>query len=149
MNSMESAKQFHTYHRAAPSAVAALNCILRNDESIQIVISSTWRELHSLDYITGWLEGNGVIRCRVLDKTCSLNGADRGEEITAWIREHDITSYVVLDDDAWKMVDHQARFINTDFRVGLTIEDARRANFILAIPFFGFPTPNQLTTERK
>lgn len=143
MNSTASAKQFRTFHRASPEAVTALNCILRNDDDIQLVISSAWRELHSLDYIAGWLEGNGVQRGRVLDKTPVIKtmsgplyvSVDRGDEITKWIAQHDneLTSYVVLDDD-YDMADHKERFIRTDFSVGLTMGNARSAVKILETP---------------
>lgn len=144
MNSSESTREFHTYHIADKRAVAALNHILRANKDVKIVISSTWRELHTLDYIAGWLEGNGVCRGRVHGSTPKINAqhgplyiaVDRGEEITAWITGNakGMTSYVVLDDDAWKMADHQSRFIDTDCRVGLTMDDAQRAIEILNKP---------------
>jgi hypothetical protein len=135
MNSEASAKTYKTFHRAAPTAIDALNAILA-DRGVQIVISSTWRKIHDLEFIRGWLEGQGVKRQRVIGRTADLNHpSGRIFEISDWLTRYwraatKFKPFVILDDD-FDMTPHQDRFIRTDMRVGLTMRDAERAIQIL------------------
>ena len=63
-----------------------------------VVVSSTWRYGKTVAELQEILEAEGFIG-RVLDKTpIGAPGADRGEEIAAWLAEHAVAGYVIIDD---------------------------------------------------
>lgn len=72
------------------------------------------------------LTGNAPI----IDKTPSKAG-ERGNEIDAWLEGKNVKSYVVLDDGTDFHEHQKPYFVNTDFMVGLSEQDAERAISIL------------------
>ena len=63
-----------------------------------VVISSTWRYGKTAAELQLLLESQGFTGC-VLDTTpTGTRGADRGEEIAAWLAEHAVSGYVIIDD---------------------------------------------------
>lgn len=84
-----------------PVCCSNLQYILENDSSIKIVISSTWRKLHSLVELHNILKSYGVESARIIGKTPMFMNSHRGREIRAWLDENPgITKYVILDDDS-------------------------------------------------
>ena len=83
-------------------AVSQLNRILEACPDVRIVISSSWRIVHQLEWIRDHFERYGLpYRDRIIDKT-PWNGQDqtRGQEIQQWLTAHpDVTDFVILDDE--------------------------------------------------
>jgi hypothetical protein len=70
-------------------------------EDIQLVISSSWREAHSLAGLRDFFPPD--LRDRIIDSTPVLEEFDsdyrRGEEIEAWLGERSVGFWCALDDD--------------------------------------------------
>jgi len=65
-----------------------------------IVVSSTWRHGKTITELQAMLVAAGFTG-RVLDTTpTDLDGASRAEEIAAWLAEHAVAGYVIIDDHA-------------------------------------------------
>jgi len=63
-----------------------------------VVVSSTWRHGKTVAELQVMLEAEGFTG-RVVDKTpTGAPGARRGEEIGAWLAEHAVCGYVIIDD---------------------------------------------------
>ena len=79
------------------------------------------------------LEAEGFIG-RVIDKTPTGElGADRGDEIAAWLAEHAVGGYVIIDDHG-NMGELRTRLVLTHPARGLQPADAPRAIEILKRP---------------
>lgn len=66
-----------------------------------VVISSSWRTMHSLEHISAWLRSAGLT-APVIGATPDLGpGATRGDEIKAWMDAHAVRpkDVVILEDD--------------------------------------------------
>lgn len=89
--------------------------VAKND--IGIVISSTWREGHSLASLREQLGGLGPY---VVDTTGSIH-PDRGLEIHQWLTDNEWTqSYVIFDDTDYGISSrHGEKFIKVDRRFAL------------------------------
>lgn len=125
-----------------PEAIERLNRIVEMTGA-QIVISSSWRHVWSKNEIVRMMEKRGFRHSdAVIDITPSLQGP-RGDEIAQWLgmederrridaERGDVESFVILDDSTdFPDPEMQDHFVNTDFDVGLTDDDANRAIFIL------------------
>ena len=137
LNSTESAIRHGTYKRLCQRAIANLNLVTLSTAA-EVVVSSSWRILHSLEQLRTLLTEAGV-KAHVRDVTpqmVSVQGSSglylsrlRRDEIRAWLDAHpDVTRWVVLDDSSDAGPD---RYVQPDFAVGLSAEDARAAIAIL------------------
>ena len=84
------------------SAIACSNLqyILEQDREIKLVISSTWRKLHTQVELQNILSSYGVEAARIIGKTPSVFSGHRGQEIHNWLDSNpNVTKYVILDDD--------------------------------------------------
>lgn len=97
------------------------------DTGAKIVISSTWRLHFSLAKFKEMFALYGWQDPPIIDATNNW-GHIRGDQIQAWLDNHeDITHYVILD-DASDMLPSQNQFlVQTDYRTGLQIEQEERA----------------------
>jgi hypothetical protein len=86
------------YTNASPYCVAMLNDIT-NQTDAKIVVSSSWRCGSTVAELTDTLQRWGVTG-EVIGKTPLLRGKKRGYEIQAWLDEHPVKSFVILDDDS-------------------------------------------------
>ena len=76
------------------------------------------------------LEGEGFTGC-VIDKTpAGVPGAGRGDEIAAWLAEHAVGGYVIIDDHS-NMGELRTQLVLTHPARGLQPADAPRAIKIL------------------
>jgi len=81
-----------------PACVDCLRLIVEATGA-EIVVTSTWKEYMSPDDIKDmW-----AARClpgKVTDTTAYVMGGDRGDEIAAWLKEHDgeVLDYAIIDD---------------------------------------------------
>jgi len=110
-----------------PAAVETLNEITRR-WSLKVVVSSSWRVMPEVE---GILRANGV-QADIIGKTPAQPGP-RCREIERWLAEHpEVTSYVILDDDAdmGAMLDH---LVQTDYRHGLRSEHIARVGAALNV----------------
>lgn len=88
----------------------------------KVVISSSWRLLHSVDDIRGWLAKKGL-RAEILGATTHglsmpYTRGVRGSEIQAWLDEHpEVDSFAIVDDDN-DMYGLEDRFVQTTWARG-------------------------------
>jgi len=121
-----------------PEAVARVQQIVDRTGAV-IVISSTWRYLHTLGELRSYLAAKGL-KARVIGRTPSWNPllADRGEQIAKWLQ---VASRVagppsgmaILDDDS-DMGPLLSWLVKTSFATGLTEPDVERAVAVLSRP---------------
>lgn len=91
-----------------------------------IVVSSTWRIGANTHQLREILFPLGLHR--VIGRTASnLDGACRGDEIAAWIKQFGCPNYVILDDDRDMLESQADNFINTDGHVGITEQQSTEA----------------------
>lgn len=110
-----------------PIAASNLQTLLEEVPHLKIVISSTWREVFSLDEIKQTLDHFGVDSSRVIGKTGShfgeRRGYQRGTLIQDWLEDNgpfvDL-KYAVLDDDD-DMDAVRENFFRTSILDGLTL----------------------------
>ena len=84
-----------------PIAVAMVSRLCQ-ESGAEIVISSTWRKRRSRDEMTDVLRQNGLGDVALHEDwgTPVLDSQTRGQQITAWLRNHPMVErYVALDDD--------------------------------------------------
>ena len=114
-------RAWERYGDLDPACIQVLNEIVARGQA-DVVVSSTWRYGKTVAELQEMLEAQGFTG-RVLDKTPSgTPGADRGEEISAWLAEHDVTGYVVIDDHA-DMGELRSRLVQTHPGHGLQAAD--------------------------
>lgn len=92
-----------------------------NETGAKIVVSSSWRKIHSAyEDLKHWLQMYGM---EVYGETPYVGGI-RGDDIEAWLKEHnDVEEYAILDDDT-DMGEHYGHLVNTFYMEGLTPEMA-------------------------
>ena len=101
--------------------------------SADVVVSSTWRYGKTVAELQEILDAQGFAG-RVLDKTPSdLPGADRAEEIAAWLAEHEAVDYVIIDDHVI-VGELRTHLVQTHPAHGLRPADAQRAVAMLTRP---------------
>jgi hypothetical protein len=84
----------HPEDQLDPEAVKLLN-----ELDADVVVSSAWRYGYKRIQLSEFLRNRGFTG-RVIDTTPRLPGKERFEEINAWLKGKDVTSFVVLDDIA-------------------------------------------------
>ena len=98
-----------------------------------VVVSSTWRDGKTVAELQEMLEAEGFTGC-VLDKTPPGGpGSDRGDEIAAWLAEHTVGAYVIIDDHG-DMGELRTHLVQTHPAQGLQPADAARAIALLTRP---------------
>jgi hypothetical protein len=134
LNSELSVSQLGTRYKFWPPSIQALNQLLSESGAL-VVISSTWREHWTLKENAASLERAGLLRRRVVGKTCVTDGA-RGRQIDSWLRSapYAVESFVILDDkDDMEM--HRQRLVQVDSTVGLGVREVRLAMEVLKRPW--------------
>jgi HAD domain in Swiss Army Knife RNA repair proteins len=125
-------RRWDRYGDLDPACIQVLNEIVIRGEA-DVVVSSTWRYGKTVAELQAMLEAAGFTG-RVLDKTpTGPPGADRGEEIAAWLAAHAVGGYVILDDHV-DMGELRAHLVQTQPAHGLQPADATRALATLARP---------------
>ena len=118
-------RRWDRYGDLDPACIRVLNEIVAGGEA-DVVVSSTWRHGKTVAELQELLEAEGFAG-RVLDKTpTGMDGASRAEEIAAWLAEHAVGGYVIIDDHA-DMGDLRAHLVLTHPARGLQPADAPRA----------------------
>jgi hypothetical protein len=125
-------RRWDRYGDLDPGCIRVLNEIVAG-AGADVVVSSTWRHGRTVTELQAMLEAEGFIG-RVIDKTpTGALGADRGDEIAAWLAEHAVGGYVIIDDHG-DMGELRARLVLTHPARGLQPADAPRALEILERP---------------
>ena len=120
-----------------PACIKVLNEIVA-EGGADVVVSSTWRYGKTVAELQQILDAEGFSG-RVLDKTpIGAAGADRGDEIAAWLAEHAVAGYVIIDDHV-DMGTLRTHLVQTHPARGLQPADATRAIAILMQPIPGGP----------
>jgi hypothetical protein len=86
-------------------------------EKASIVLSSTWRLMHSVHECANGLD------LPIFDKTPSLPGV-RGEEIRDWLDRHpEVEQYAIVDDNSDMLESQMEHFVQTSEEEGLSFSD--------------------------
>ena len=122
-------RRWDRYGDLEPACIKVLNDIVASSDA-DVVVSSTWRHGQTVLELQALLDAHGFAG-RVLDKTPSdLPGATRGDEIAAWLADHAVAGYVIIDDHA-DMGELRAQLVLTHPAHGLGPDDVARALAIL------------------
>jgi hypothetical protein len=114
------------------ACMQVLNEIVARGDA-DVVVSSTWRYGKTVAELQAMLESAGFAG-RVVDKTpTALAGADRGAEIAAWLSEHAVSGFVIVDDHA-DMGALRTHLVQTHPGQGLQPADVPRAIAVLMRP---------------
>jgi hypothetical protein len=134
-------RRWDRYGDLDSACIRVLNEIVSRGEA-DVVVSSTWRYGKSVAELQAMLAAEGFTG-RVLGKTpAGAPGANRGAEIAAWLAEHAVDGYVIIDDHA-DMGVLRSRLVQTHPAQGLQAADAPRAIAMLMRPTPG-PTRREL-----
>ena len=122
-------KKYYGYELLDQKAILCLQDIVFTTDA-EIVLSSSWRlSTHMTKMLEDQLRPYALAISSFTQRLV-YNG-DRGEEITAWLKDNpDVTHYVILDDE-FEMADHKEHFVKTTMAYGLLPEHANRAIEIL------------------
>jgi predicted TIM-barrel fold metal-dependent hydrolase len=125
-------RSWDRYGDLDPACIHVLNEIVARGQA-DVVVSSTWRYGKTVAELQEMLDAQGFTG-RVLDTTPSgTPGADRGEEIAAWLAEHAVDGYVIIDDHV-DMGELRSHLVQTQPAHGLQRADAPRAIAMLRRP---------------
>jgi len=119
-------RQWDRYGDLDPACVEVLNEIAARGDAV-VVISSTWRHGKTVAELQTILGAAGFTGS-VLDKTpVGEAGSHRGDEITAWLAEHAVESYVIIDDHVVHTDELHRQLVLTHPVRGLQPADVPRA----------------------
>lgn len=125
---LESGLMYRHQQELDPKACALVD-ELCTEFSLAIVISSTWRRLHSLGEIQKMLANRGL-HAPVIGATPQLRGGYRGQEVDEWLYDNPgVTKHVILDDDR-DFGPHQP-LVQTNNLYGVCYRDIDKARTLL------------------
>ncbi len=125
-------REWDRYGDMDPACVRVLNDIAARGGA-DVVISSSLRHGKTVAELQDILAGAGFTG-RIVDKTrIGPPGADRGEEIAAWLADHVVGGYVIIDDHV-VMGELRTHLVLTQPGRGLQPADAPRAIATLVHP---------------
>jgi hypothetical protein len=118
-----------------PGCVAVLNEIVACGAA-DVVVSSTWRYGRTVAELQAALDAAGFVG-RVVGMTpTDLVGAQRGDEIAAWLAGHAVDGYLIIDDHL-DMGQLRPHLLLTHPAHGLRPDDVRAALATLTHPVKG------------
>ena len=130
-------RRWDRYEDLDPTCVQLLNEIVKGSAD-DVVVSSTWRYGKTVAELQAMLDAKGF-KGRVMDMTPTLPaGADRSEEISAWLAGNDVAAYVIIDDHV-VTGELRTRLVLTEPGNGLRPADVPRAIATLKRPLNGGP----------
>jgi hypothetical protein len=122
-------RRWDRYGDLDSACIAVLNEIVTRGHA-DVVVTSTLRYGTTVAELHAMLHAHGFTG-RVVDKTPTIApGSDRGEEIAAWLAEHAVSGFVIIDDHADMGALH-THLVHTDPARGLQPADVPRAITIL------------------
>lgn len=122
-------KVLHVSNTLSVVACSNLQYILDQDPEIKIVISSSWRKMHTMQELKNILNSYGVNPSRVWDKTPAVFSGDRAQEINLWLEEHPGDHLVVILDDSNDVLnvkDLRCHVFQTTSEDGLLFKQAKQ-----------------------
>ena len=123
-------RRWDRYGDLDPACIRVLNEIVTRGHA-DVVVSSTLRYGRTVAELQAMLQAHGFTG-RVVDKTpTAACGSDRGEEIAAWLAQHAVAGFVIIDDHV-DMGELRHCLVQTDPARGLQPADAERAIALLA-----------------
>jgi hypothetical protein len=130
-------RRWDRYGDLDPACIRVLNEIVAR-AGADVVVSSTHRHGKTVAKLQQILDAEGFTG-RVVDKTpTGAPGAGRGDEIAAWLAEHAVGGYVIIDDHV-DMGELRTHLVLTHPAHGLRPADAPRAIATLMRPLTGGP----------
>ena len=125
-------RRWDRYGDLDPACIQVLNEIVAGGRA-EVVVASTWRHGKTVAELQELLDAQGFAGC-VVDKTpTDMPGAGRGDEIAAWLEEHAVGGYVIIDDHG-DMGELRTHLVQTHPAHGLQPADASRAIAVLMRP---------------
>ncbi len=124
-------RRWDRYGDLEPACVQVLNEIVAAGGA-DVVVSSTWRYGKTVAELQAMLEAAGFTGCVIDTTPLGASGADRGDEISAWLEAHHVAGYVIVDDHPMSRL--HARLVLTDPGRGLQPAHVARAVQILLQP---------------
>jgi hypothetical protein len=118
-------RRWDRYGDLDPACIQVLNEIVASGGA-EVVVSSTWRHGKTVAELQDMLDARGFAGCVVDTTPSDIPGACRGDEIAAWLAEHPVDAYVIIDDHA-AMGELRAHLVQTHPARGLQPADAPRA----------------------
>lgn len=109
----------HPYESGSLTQLPILEEWLASKPDVDVVISSNWRESHTLAQLKSYF--NETLRDRVIGTTPYFYEKSRLDEIQDVVAKYGIRSWIALDDDVDEFND-QHRLVVTDASKGLTVE---------------------------
>jgi len=122
-------KVLHVQDTLSHVCCSNLQYILDQDADVRLVISSTWRKVHTMPELKNILNSYGVDPNKVLDKTPAVFSGDRAHEINLWLEDHpNVTLAVILDDDSdvLNVTDKRCHVFQTTWEDGLLFKQAKQ-----------------------
>ena len=123
-------KTLDTANMLSVVACSNLQYILEQDSDVKIVISSTWRLMHTIVELQNILNAYGIQAARVIGKTPAVLSRDRAHEINLWLEDNpNVTQFAVLDDDSDVQALHvipNSLIVKTTFEDGLLLSQAKQ-----------------------
>lgn len=99
------------------------------DYGYAIVVSSSWRS-DGLTKCIQYLRNGGLWEdIPVIGITPKIHNAQRGDEISAWLKEHPADCYLIFDDDA-DMTIHMDHLVQSNSLVGFSFTEYQLAEQI-------------------
>src|SRR5688572_15970487 len=125
-------RRWDRYGDLDAACIQVLNDIVARG-SADVVVSSSWRYGKTAAELQEMLEAQGFAGSVVDTTPTGTPGASRGEEIAAWLAEHDVSGYAIIDDhvDMGALATH---LVQTHPARGLQAADARRVLATLMRP---------------
>src|SRR5438034_9335763 len=89
-------RSWDRYGDLDPACIQVLNEIVARGQA-DVIVSSTWRYGKTVAELQEMLEAQGFTGSVVDTTRTGTPGADRGEEIAAWLAEHAVDGYVIIE----------------------------------------------------
>lgn len=103
---------------------------LREQPAVDVVVSSNWRETHTLDELRGFFSAD--LRPRVIGCTPVLPDARREDEILFAVREYGIRTWAALDDRPQQFpATAHSHLVATEYLDGITAHSLLRLTTLL------------------
>jgi hypothetical protein len=122
-------RRWDRYGDFDPACIQMLNEIVAGGGA-DVVVASTWRHGKTIAELQGMLRAQGFAGCVVDTTPSDIAGGGRGDEIAAWLAQHVVAGYVIIDDHA-DMGELSTHLVQTHPARGLQPADVPRAIAVL------------------
>jgi hypothetical protein len=122
-------RRWDRYGDLDPACIRVLNEIVAAGGA-DVVVASTWRHGKTVAELQDLLQAQGFAGCVVDTTPSNIAGGSRGDEIAAWLAEHVVAGYVIIDDHA-DVGERRAHLVQTHPARGLQPADVPRAIAVL------------------